>query len=281
MKLYIKAVFLLTIVFSLTACENVIDLELTTAPPRLVVEGNLDFSALNPDAPLEIKLSLTTNYYDKEIPKVHDAKVWVEDQEGTKYPFYEHNDSGTYTSTTVKKDFINNEYKLYIEYANDVYEAKDILLPTPEVLDFVQTREAIFGENSYVLRMYFQDVVRTGFPLNYYYMNVQRNDEKPDLKLQSNEFSQGNMLQAIFIDTDYEVGDEIKIEFHQISRNNHDYLNLIKNAINNGGGPFQTPISKIKGNVKNITTPEKEALGFFRVTEKRVLVHQIAEQAIE
>lgn len=281
MKLYLKALLVLIIFGSLTACEEVIDLELTTAPPRLVVEGNLDFSALNPDAPLEIKLSLTTNYYDKEIPKVHDAKVWVEDQEGTRYPFYEHNDSGTYTSTTVKKDFTNNEYKLYIEYANDVYEAKDVLLPTPEILDFVQTREKIAGEDSYVLRMYFQDVVRASSPLNYYYIYEQRNDEKPDLRLQSNEFSQGNILQTVFIDTDYEVGDQIKIELHQVTRNYNDYLSLVINAINNGGGPFQTPISKIKGNVKNITTPEKEALGFFRVTEKRVLVHQIVEQAIK
>lgn len=278
MNKLIKYIGFISLALCFTACEEVIDLDLPTAPPRLVVEGNIDFNADTTPDTLAIKLSLTTDFYNPVAPKVHNALVWVQDGEGNKYPFEEIKDTGRYINTKVKKDFKKNEYKLHIEYDNDIYEATDLLLPTPEIQKVEQRREKFFDKDYYTIRIYYKDTPRQTSNLNYYYSFSQRNNEKPELKIQTNEYSKDKIIESLFLNEDYEVGDKVLIDLHQISRNYYDYMNLLIGAISNGGGPFETPITSIKSNVKNLTRPEKEALGFFRVTEKQTVTHTIYEQ---
>lgn len=273
-----KYIGFFSLIICFTACEQVVNLDLPTAPPRLVVEGNIDFNANNTPDTLAVKLSLTTDFYNPTAPKVHNALVWVQDGEGNKYPFEEIKDTGRYINTKVKKNFKKNEYKLHIEYDNDIYEATDLLLPTPEIQKVEQRREKFFEKDYYTIRIYFKDTQRQDSKLNYYYSFSQRNDKKPNLEIKNNEFNKGNIIESIFIDEDFEVGDKVLIDLHQISRNYYDYMYLLIGAINNGGGPFETPITSIKSNVKNLTHPDKEALGFFRVTEKQTVKHTIYEQ---
>lgn len=274
----LKYISILSILLYLTSCEHVIDIDLPTAPPRLVVEGNLDFDANNKQDTISINLSLTTDFYNPQAPKVHNATVWVEDGNGNKHPFKELNNTGRYISTSIKKDFVKNKYKLHIEYDNDIYEATESLVETPKIERLEQRREKFFNDYYYTIRIYFQDTDKGNNKLNYYYTNLLWENKRPALSVRSNEFSKGQLIEDISTDKDYKPGDKIQIDLHQISRNYYDYIWLINDALNNGGGPFQTPISKIKGNVKNLTTPDKEALGYFRVTEKQSIYHTIFEQ---
>ncbi|KUF44048.1 hypothetical protein AV926_11470 [Myroides marinus] len=274
----LKYIGILSLAMYFTSCEEVIDLELPTAPPKLVVEGNIDFNTDNTPDTLSVKLSLTTDFYNPTTPKVHNAIVWIEDGEGNRYPFEEIKNTGRYINTKVKKDFVKNQYKLHIEYDNDIYEATDVLLSTPEIQQVEQRREKFFNKDYYTIRIYYKDTPRPSSNLNYYYSFSQRNNEKPELKIQTNEYSKNKIIESIFLDEDFEVGDKVLIDLHQISRNYYDYMSLLISTINNGGGPFETPITKIKGNVKNLTRPEKEALGYFRITEKQTVIHTIYEQ---
>lgn len=278
MNKIIKYIAFLSLAITLVSCEEVVHIDLPTAPPRLVVEGNLDFTSDTPNDTLVIKLSLTTDFYNPVTPKVNNALVWVEDGEGNRHAFKELNNTGEYISTTIKKNLIKNDYKLHIEYNNDIYEATEKLVETPKIEKVEQRREKLLGDDYYTIRIYYQDVVKNENELNYYYTNLLYKEDKPILSVRSNEFSKGQLIEDISTNEDYEPGDLIQIDLHQISRNYYDYMNLIIGAIKNGGGPFETPVSKIKGNVKNLTTPEKEALGYFRVTEKQTIIHKIYEQ---
>ncbi|MTG98368.1 DUF4249 domain-containing protein [Myroides albus] len=275
-----KAYLLYSIIISyflLTSCEKVIDLDLPTAPARLVVEGNIDFTPENINDTLKIKLSLTTDYYNSNIPVVNNAIVWVERENGTTYTFHEMNNTGVYISTEVPKE-INKKYKLHIEYDNDVYEANEILLSTPVITELKQTREKLINEDLYVLRYYFQDTPKEDGTLNYYYSKIERNNDRPYLSVISNEHSKGNQIEKLYIDKDTKVDDEINISSYQISRNYYNYLKQLTSNTNSAGGPFQVPPGQVKGNVKNLTSPDKQAFGYFRITEKQTYKHKIFEQ---
>ena len=276
-----KAFYYIALVFtlSLTSCTEIIDIDLPTAEPRLVVEGNLDFNVANAVDSVYVKLSLTTDYFNLNIPPVNNALVWVEDKQGTKYVFQEYSATGIYYSTELQKPTTGDSFKLHVEYDNDVYEATETFVSSPEIAEIEQTREKFFDKDYYVVRVYFHDEPQVNQKLNYYYFYYQWNQAKPNPRVISNEYSKGNRMESLYIvDEDAVPGDQVYIEMGQISRNYYDFALSFFDAIDNGGGPFQVPSGRIVGNVKNRTTPEKEALGYFRVIEKRTTTHTIFEQ---
>lgn len=280
MKTIISKLVLFTFILGLISCEKVIDLELNTGEPTLVVEGNIDFNPEKTIDTVSVKLTMTTGYYEKEIPKVNNATVWIEDGKGNRYTLIEVDQTGEYISTEVKKDFVNNKYILHIEHNNQVYEAVEELITTPEIIKIEQSKINIMGKDLYQIKSYFQDTPIEGKRLNYYFNYFQHKALNPEIRVQSNEFSKGNVIDVTFLDIDekYQVGDTVTLDFHQISRNYYDFLHMLSASISNGGGPFQAPIAQIKGNVKNLTTPGKDAKGYFRITEIRTISHTIYEE---
>ena len=264
---------------SITSCTKVIDLDLPTAEPRLVVEGNLDFNRNNSTDTLFIKLSLTTDYYNPQIPPVNNAIVWIKDKKGVPFHFTEAGDTGVYFATDIDKPVDGDTFTLHIEYENDLYEATETFHSSPEIQEITQKREKYFDKDYYVLRVYFQDTPQVNQNLNYYYLYYQYDKKGPQPRVLNNEYSTGNRMESLYIvDEDAVPGEKVSIELAQISRNYYDFAMTFFDAINNGGGPFQVPSGRIIGNVKNLTTPEKEALGYFRVIEKQSTVHTIYEQ---
>ncbi len=264
---------LLSIFLMTTSCEEVIDLNLPTTEPRLVIEGNLDFSNSTIDtiSPY-IKLSLTTDYYATEIPKVHQAEVWVENESGDRFYFKEHHDTGYYYSSMPQPN--NHEtLNLHIEYLNEIYEAKERFYPSPEVT----TRQNIknyFGTDYFEVAVDFEDLPKNEFDdKNYYLVERQRNQEQIDLAVQNNSLTQGNLLYSTYLDEDTKPGDLINFRVYQISKTYYNFLYQLIDAINNGGGPFQTPTGQVRGNIQNKTNPKNYPLGYFRVTQKKAAIH--------
>lgn len=268
----------ISITILLASCTEVIDLDLPTEP-RLVVEGNLDFDGAKTTDTVFVRLSMTTDYFNPVIPPANNAIVWVEDNKGNQFPFAELGSSGYYYSLEIEKPTDGDSFKLHIEYDNDIYEASEIFVPSPEIIEITQTRETYFSDDYYVLRVYYQDTPRANQNLNYYYLLFNEPRKRPNPNVLSNEFSKGNKMESMFIaDKDIQYGEKIDIELGQISRNYFDFTMRLSDAVNNGGGPFQVPSGRIIGNVKNLTSPEKEALGYFRVIETYKATHTIFEQ---
>ena len=73
MKTYSYIILLLTVALSFTSCEEVINVDLNTAKPRLVIDAALKWEKGTDGAIQKIKLSTTTGYFDQNIPKVSGA----------------------------------------------------------------------------------------------------------------------------------------------------------------------------------------------------------------
>ncbi|HNC39847.1 MAG TPA: DUF4249 domain-containing protein, partial [Chitinophagaceae bacterium] len=79
-----------------TSCEKVIDVDLETAKPRLVVEASINWYENTTGNEQRIKLSTTTDYYSTTVPPVLDATVFITNSSGDVFNFIQEDLSGTY-----------------------------------------------------------------------------------------------------------------------------------------------------------------------------------------
>ena len=72
-----KIYYLLLVFMSLfiTACEDVVDLDIPTSPPRLVVDASILWIKGYTGQHQTTRLTTTTGFYDTIIPTVKAAKV--------------------------------------------------------------------------------------------------------------------------------------------------------------------------------------------------------------
>ncbi|MFY7758329.1 MAG: DUF4249 domain-containing protein, partial [Flavobacterium stagni] len=74
MKKYIS-LFVLALMF--ISCEDVVNVDLETAAPKLVIDANILWNKGTVGNEQTIKLSTTTGYYNTETPKVSGATVYI------------------------------------------------------------------------------------------------------------------------------------------------------------------------------------------------------------
>jgi hypothetical protein len=128
-----KAFILLMTVAGLSGCEDVIDLETTTGPTQLVVDGWIN----NQPGKQTITLTWSGAYFDNSAPKpVLGAKVTVTDDLGKVYEFADSSNTGQYTWGKLQTDTlgrIGRKYTLRIENEQEVYTAKNEIKRVPKI----------------------------------------------------------------------------------------------------------------------------------------------------
>lgn len=262
----------LAVVYS---CEEVVDINLPEAPPRLTVEASINWLNGTPGNEQCIILSTTGGFFDTEQNFVSQADIRIENQEGTQYIFAEGERKGIYECIDFKPE-LNATYQLTILVNGETYRAKETLLPVSPI-DFIeQEDETGFSGEDTEIRMYYTDPPSID---NYYFFEYrsQALEAKIDLDVYDDEFTQGNQSFALLIESDLEPGDEIRIRSHGISRRFFDYLGLLLSQEGNdeesNGGPFGTAPAEVIGNIVNIDPSKTSPLGYFRLSQVDEIIY--------
>lgn len=261
-----KILYIFTLVsLLLTSCEDVVDVDLKTAAPKLVVDASLDWAKGSDGSLQVIKLTTTTSYYSDTVPPALGAVVRVSDGLGQVFNFIDTANNGEYICT----DFdpvIAQTYTLTIVYEDETYTATETLLKTPDIVNITQNNDGGFTGDQIEVRFYFQDnpeeqnnyLARIDAPFLAY----------PDYSTTDDEFTNGNLMYGIISDEDLEIGQVVDIKLHSISKRYKQYMDkLIEVAGGSGAGPFSTPPATVRGNVVNQTSQANYPLGYFRVTQ--------------
>lgn len=262
---------LLSLVLMLNSCEEVIDVELNEAPPKLVIDASIDWFKNTQGNQQQIKLSLSAPYFDTEIPPATGAIVSISNDSGISFNFIEEGDSGTY-STDQFIPVINQEYTLTINYKDNIYTATEVLKPVVE-FDYVeQNNDGGFSGEETELKVYYTDPVEED---NYYFFEFFNEDFlSPTLEVYEDEFTNGNQIFGFYTDEDLEPGHQVVIRNHGVSQRFYDYMfKLLQQNGDTGGGPFETQPASIRGNCQNLTNPADFPLGYFRASETVELVY--------
>jgi hypothetical protein len=264
-----KKLFLLVIFFGiLTSCEDVIEVDLNDAPPRLVVEANLNIWE-NGITSAAVRLTTTAPFFDNNVPFVTDADVTVIDQNGVVYPF-NYTQDGIYISNIALE--LNLEYNLIIVYKEETYTATEKLY-TVSPLEFVEQRnDAGFSGEDIELKAFFTDPAAEE---NFYFFEglSERGDV---LDVSKDEFYNGNTIFGYYLVEDLTAGDQVQFNLYGVSEAYYNFMFiLLQQTSDGGGGPFETQPATVRGNIVNETTLNNFPLGYFRVSEVSTLNYTV------
>ncbi len=270
MKTIIKYISLV-IFLVLTACEDVVDIDVQEGPTRLVIEASLDWEKGTEGNYQTIKLSTSTPYFDTSFQPAIGATVSVLNvNSGTEVLFVDQND-GNYTTTDFEP-VIGDTYTLTVNYKNEVFTATEKMTPVPEIKEVFQSRDDGFNDEDLEVHLVFTDPEAEE---NYYLFKFLKEGELfPAFEDAKDEFINGNEIDWWYeIEEDemdgltpFEPGDTVYISMHGISKSYYEYIKILIEQMGGAGLFSSTPVA-LKGNCVNQTKPENQPLGYFRLTE--------------
>lgn len=273
MSKYLRILLIFTYVV-LIACEDVIDVDVPVAAPRLVIEASLDWEKGTTGNEQTIKLSTSTPYFDTFTnASVTGASVIVtNDNDGTEFVFTDQN-NGDYTTISFVPE-LNQSYTLEVEYNGETYTAQETLMPVTDIVDVKQSVDGGFDDEVLEVIFIFIDPEAEE---NYYLIKFQREgDLLPELEDYSDEFVNGNSIEYFFEyqeedgeeekGNEFESGDIVHFELYGTSEQYSNYIQILIEQ-SEGGGPFSTIPAPLRGNCINPTNPENYAFGYFRMSQ--------------
>lgn len=275
MKLSNNIYFLLIPLLGLSACEEVINLEVPNSESLPVIESIISSDT----AQWKVRLTQSQNYFDQnQVAYIDDALVTITDNDG-KVETLLYSDTGMYVSQGAKFCQVGKTYTLTVKHNGKTYTAAEkckFQEPISFLMSFELPERNGFIEPGFYV---FEKAKESEAPGDYYLWKVYKNDSLQKLfgyLLDTDEFRETSFFN-INIDPDdplkdmdknilprpfpidFEVGDSVRIEQYNISKGYYFFLLELQNQVSRSGTPFDPPPVNPRSNIQG------GALGYFSV----------------
>ncbi|PQJ72328.1 DUF4249 family protein [Polaribacter butkevichii] len=273
-KIYILSV-LMVLLFA--NCEKVVDINVPSIEPKLIIDASFDvlFDESPVTASTIVRLSLSADYFDEEIPKVTNAIVFVTNlSNNTVINFYDNNLDGNYKPlfSFIPEDDV--QYELTVIYNNETYKGKATKVKSTPLTNVVQGDETLFSGEETELKVTFKDepIVE-----NYYLFNF---DRSLFLSIDDRFFNGSDYNFSFFYqEDDIELPTTTTIKMSGITKDYYTYFEVLSSQSGQGGGgPFQSIPSSLLGNMINTTNETNFPLGYFHISETDTYTIDLVEK---
>lgn len=238
--------------FGLTSCQKVIDVDLNSTEPRIVIEGTIS----DQQGPYSVKLSQTVNFDEtNSFPPVTGAAVRISDNVGNSETLLE-TVPGTYTTSSLR-GVPGRTYMLLVAVDGKEYTAISTM-PSPVTIDKLKVEKLPFhGET--IISVQFQDIAGVS---NYFrFVEVLNGVQQKDIFLTDDRLQDGSAIISTLIgsrrnnnddDEGLEAGDTVDVFLQCIDEDVYEFFRSADNAIGQSPSP-----SNPRTNLSN------GALGYF------------------
>ncbi|OIQ28967.1 MAG: hypothetical protein BM564_07055 [Bacteroidetes bacterium MedPE-SWsnd-G2] len=270
MKIYI---FYLLIALSFHSCEDVIDVELNDAQPRLTIDASINWFKGTVGNEQSIKLTQSTSYFSETIPPATGAVVFITDSENNVFNFTESGNTGIY-ETSAFIPVMDRTYILTVVYNGETYIAHETMTAVSEIEEIEQLDDGGFTGEEIELKAYYTDPANIE---NYYFFEfISDIAAIPSLDVYNDEFTDGNTVFAYYSEEDLESNDIVYIRNYGVSERFYEFMFiLLQQNGEEGGGPFETQPATVRGNCINTTNQENYPFGYFRVSEADQVIYTV------
>lgn len=255
MKNLRNSIYALALIVLFSACEDKIDIDLSFAGKKPVVEGRVSTET---DSSF-VRLSFTAPYNSNEkAPAITNATVEVS-KDNDPAVMFSHTSNGIYKAPAGFAGEKDHNYKLRVVVDGKEYTSESYLFPMFDVEDtLVQKFEPAnaFLDEGYTITYF---AVYNQKPIKYYWFDFGKNDtlENADILFDNDNlvFNQRSPFEIPFFRA--EKGDSVMLLFRSIDRNTSNYIEALGSL--NSGAPaiFQSPPANPPTNIQG------DALGIF------------------
>lgn len=267
----------LLFIFILTNCEKVVDIDVPSIAPKLVVDASFEvYFDENPvTADTTVKLKLSADYFEDSIPIVTNATVFVTNlSNNTIINYSDANLDGSYEPVTSFIPEENTTYELTVIYDNETYKGLATRVKSTPLTNVEQGDETLFTGEETELKINFTD---DGSQQNFYLFDF-TNDLF--LALEDRFFNGADYNFSTFYQEDeIDLPTTVTIKMSGVSKEYYTYFNiLIDQSGQSSGGPFQSVPSSLLGNMINTTNEENFPLGYYHIAETDTFTLDLVEK---
>lgn len=278
MKIHLHSVLIILLVIS-AGCEEVIDVDVPTEEPRLIVDALNRVDINSPTTTIRVKVSLTSSFFEPipvtGLTDISFGNIGETFFEGGVGGMAENpNEPGTYEATTSTEGLLTGRLILQLEHEGRLYFARTRFVPAVPIESVVQGSETLFDEDDTEAVVTFTDFPEREdfyvFDFNFgEFLTVE------DSFIDGQQFSF-----SYFYDRQFEPGTEIEISILGADQEFYNYMNLLIQQSDDQLDIFSTPVATVRGNVfdvtglnnidivDNVNRPDEFALGYFAVVQE-------------
>ncbi|QBA63690.1 DUF4249 family protein [Muriicola soli] len=288
-----KRFLFLSLIFAtlLIGCEDVIDVDLPEQDSRLVVDGLIRVDINETYIPIEIRLSLSSNFFEENVPTSAESVLIsfeeIEDDivisQGSSTLAETSPGSGIYipdpdfsSDQRIPTSFLDRDYlyTLFIRHEGRLYLAQTKYVPTVPINSITQGTGTLFGDNETEVTVNFTDQPDVD---NYYLFDFGFGE----YLVTEDEFYKGQEFEfSFFYEDSFEPGTVLDISILGTDQTFYNYMDQLIEQSGDGQGPFQTPVTTVRGNVfdvtdldninvlDNVDQPEVFPLGYFAIVQE-------------
>jgi len=248
---WLFAIGCLTFVIS---CQKVINIDLNSASPAIVIVGNVN----DQPGPYTVTLNQTVNFSDPNtFPAISGAFITISDNAGTTDTLTETAPGVYHTKKII--GVAGRTYNLTVEVNGQIYTSSSTM---PQAVPFdtlIVIQQNGFRDTNLYPQAQFQDPVAVS---NYYRFIETRNDTlQTRIFTIDDQFSNGRYIDyTLRSDTGLAIGDSVKVEMQCIDQGAYQYFSTFREA--SGSSVNVTPSNPVS-NISN------NALGYFSAHTSR------------
>lgn len=268
-----KYIYLFAVTFSLIGCEDVIEVDLDTEPPRLTVDALIRLDTSQSLTIASIKVGLSSSFFEQnQAVQVDQISIENLEYDGTgpldqNILVFNETELGVYQASKNTNFFTSGTLTLTITYNGEVYEANTSFAPAAPFDSIVQGDAVLFSGDETEIIVSFTDTPNRA---DYYIFDFDFNE----YLVSEDEFYPGQRFEFSYFYNDIEPGTTLDISILGADQSFYSYMDQL--IIQSGGsqGPFQTPAGTVRGNIVNVTDINNEArtnnfaLGYFAVVQE-------------
>lgn len=261
-----KGFLFLSAILFLLACEDVIDVDLRQAPPRLVIDAVIE-KQLTPEGNLIrnqalVNLSLTTPFFQEDDNFVNDAEVSLIDLESNEVFILNNVGFGNYRMGNTLLDLqANAMFKLMVQYNGEVYESQASLSPSAPFSTICQVKNESQINDGVAVEIAFIDIPNQE---NFYFLDLGDNNF---ITIDDDFFTDGEEIKFTFFFDETVTLDHLFRIHGSTNRFNTFADALLQLGNGDANGPFSTVPFQARGNIRNTSNPDNFPFGFFRMNE--------------
>jgi hypothetical protein len=225
----LSGLFLVLIIFS--ACEKVIDIDLSGSKEAIVIEATITNTRL----PFTVLISKTSPYFGtKASNPVSGAKVSIRAENG-KTKYFNEMSPGLYQlkNTLASAGFW---YIIDVEYEGITYTARSFMNEAVPIVEFGFSYFDGLGllDSGYKIDTYIRDPEeRTNYYRIKYYVNGKLTEDEGDITLYSDQLFNGKEIGLGQRSLAFQKTDTVTVELQSIDKAAYDYFSTLENISGN------------------------------------------------